>query len=139
MLGTDGYIGGFVSYHDGHLHPLNLCIGEARAAHGLGARIFEQSPVTGIEHGARPTVVTAGGRIQADHGYITAVGARHGIQVDRVVEPVRVRVHHPAACESKGLVQAKALLHRCVGRRVLALRSIRKAKLRPQGVKVRVP
>lgn len=66
MLGTDAYIGGFVSYRDGHLHPLNLCIGEARAAHGLGVQIFEQSPVTGIEHGPRPVVKTAKGRVEAD-------------------------------------------------------------------------
>jgi len=79
MLGTDGYIGGFVSYHDGHLHPLNLCIGEARAAHGLGVRIFEQSPVTGIEHGARPMVVTAKGRIQAD-SVVLAGNAYHFLE-----------------------------------------------------------
>jgi glycine/D-amino acid oxidase-like deaminating enzyme len=79
MLGTDGYIGGFVSYHDGHLHPLNLCIGEARAAHGLGVRIFEQSPVTGIEHGARPTVVTAKGRVQAD-SVVLAGNAYHFLE-----------------------------------------------------------
>lgn len=66
MLGTDAYIGGFVCYRDGHLHPLNLCIGEARAAHGLGVQIFEQSPVTGIEHGARPKVKTATGHVVAD-------------------------------------------------------------------------
>jgi len=66
MLGTDAYIGGFACYRDGHLHPLNLCIGEARAAHGLGVQIFEQSPVTGIEHGDRPTVKTATGYVQAD-------------------------------------------------------------------------
>ena len=66
MLGTDAYLGGFVSYRDGHLHPLNLCIGEARAAHGLGAQIFEQSPVTDIEHGNRPKVKTATGYVEAD-------------------------------------------------------------------------
>ena len=66
MLGTDAYIGGFVCHRDGHLHPLNLCIGEARAAHGLGVQIFEQSPVTGIEHGARPKVNTATGHVVAD-------------------------------------------------------------------------
>jgi len=64
-LGTDAYIGGFVNYRDGHLHPLNLCAGEARAAHGLGVQIFEQSPVTGIEHGDRPRVKTAHGSVQA--------------------------------------------------------------------------
>jgi gamma-glutamylputrescine oxidase len=66
MLGTDAYIGAFASYRDGHLHPLNLCIGEARAAEKLGVRIFEQSPVTGIEHGARPKVKTTNGHIEAD-------------------------------------------------------------------------
>jgi glycine/D-amino acid oxidase-like deaminating enzyme len=66
MLGTDAYIGGFACYRDGHLHPLNLCTGEARAAHGLGVQIFEQSPVTGIEHGDRPKVKTATGSVTAD-------------------------------------------------------------------------
>ncbi len=66
MLGSEAFHGGFVCYRDGHLHPLNLCIGEARAAHNLGARIFEQSPVTAIEHGNRPRVVTANGSVEAD-------------------------------------------------------------------------
>lgn len=66
MLGTSAFYGAFVCYRDGHVHPLNLCIGEARAAEGLGARIFEQSPVTGIEHGARPRVKTAQGEVVAD-------------------------------------------------------------------------
>jgi glycine/D-amino acid oxidase-like deaminating enzyme len=66
MLGTDAFHGGFICYRDGHLHPLNLCIGEARAASDLGVQIFEQSPVVGIEHGERPKVKTANGFVQAD-------------------------------------------------------------------------
>lgn len=66
MVGSDAFHGGFVCFRDGHLHPLNLCIGEARAAHDLGVQIFEQSPVTGIEHGARPKVNTAAGSVEAD-------------------------------------------------------------------------
>jgi glycine/D-amino acid oxidase-like deaminating enzyme len=66
QLGTDAYQGAFVCYRDGHLHPLNLCIGEARAAHGLGVNIFEQSPVSDIEHGPRPRVRTARGYVEAD-------------------------------------------------------------------------
>ena len=66
MLGTDAYAGGLVCHRDGHLHPLNLCIGEARAAQSLGVQIFEQSPVAGIEHGARPKVKTAAGCVEAD-------------------------------------------------------------------------
>lgn len=79
MLGTEAYIGGCVSFHDGHLHPLRLCVGEAEAAHGLGVRIFEQSPVTRIEHGPRPTVVTAHGRIQAD-SVVLAGNAYHFLE-----------------------------------------------------------
>jgi len=79
MLGTKGYIGGFVSYHDGHLHPLNLCIGEARAAQGLGVQLFEQSPVTAIRHGPRPTVMTAGGSVQAD-SIVLAGNAYHFLE-----------------------------------------------------------
>ena len=48
-----------------HLHPLNLCIGEAKAAESLGALIFEHSEVLDIVHGPRPAVVTTGGRIEA--------------------------------------------------------------------------
>jgi glycine/D-amino acid oxidase-like deaminating enzyme len=87
MLGTEGYIGGFVSYRDGHLHPLNLCIGEARAAHGLGVRIFEQSPVIRIEHGARPAVITANGRVQAD-SVVLAGNAYHFLEPRRLANLV---------------------------------------------------
>jgi gamma-glutamylputrescine oxidase len=64
--GTDAYSGGLLTMRNGHLHPLNLCIGEARAAETLGTRIFEQSPVTGIQHGARPRVMTEKGYVDAD-------------------------------------------------------------------------
>jgi gamma-glutamylputrescine oxidase len=66
MLGTDAFHGGFVCYRDGHLHPLNLCLGEARAARELGVQIFEQSPVTDIKHRDRPEVGTAAGIVKAD-------------------------------------------------------------------------
>ena len=66
MFGTDLYHGAFVCYRDGHVHPLNLCIGEARAAHELGVRIFEQSPVTNIQHGSRARVETANGYVEAN-------------------------------------------------------------------------
>ncbi len=64
-IGSDRYIGGLINRGNGHLHPLNLCIGEARAAEGLGTRIFEQSPVVRIHHGERPRVETAGGVVHA--------------------------------------------------------------------------
>ncbi len=66
MLGTDAFHGAFACYRDGHVHPLNLCIGEARAASSLGVAIHEQSPVTGIKHGRRPVVLTDTGSVAAE-------------------------------------------------------------------------
>lgn len=66
MLGTEAFHGAFLCHRDGHLHPLNLCIGEARAAESLGTRFFEQSPVVNIKHGAKPVVQAANGSVQAD-------------------------------------------------------------------------
>jgi glycine/D-amino acid oxidase-like deaminating enzyme len=64
-LASDLYCGALKNSRNLHLHPLNLCIGEARAAASLGALIFEHSPVLEIVHGANPAVVTAAGRINA--------------------------------------------------------------------------
>jgi glycine/D-amino acid oxidase-like deaminating enzyme len=50
---------------NGHLHPLNLCAGEASAAVSLGATVFEQSPVVQINHGASPSVQTSAGVVHA--------------------------------------------------------------------------
>ena len=66
MIGTDAYIGALLNMGNGHLHPLNLCIGEARAAASLGATIYEQSPVLEVRKGARPTVITEHGSVTAD-------------------------------------------------------------------------
>jgi len=79
MLGTDAFLGGLATFHDGHLHPLNLCIGEARAASGLGVRIFEQSPVISIEHGERPKVKTSKGQVDAA-SVVLAGNAYHALE-----------------------------------------------------------
>ncbi|MDZ3992130.1 FAD-binding oxidoreductase [Pseudomonas sp. Teo4] len=65
QLDSPLYCGALHNRRNLHLHPLNLCIGEARAAHSLGALIFENSEVLEIVHGPRPAVVTAEGRIEA--------------------------------------------------------------------------
>lgn len=65
ILQTDLYHGAIKNTRNMHLHPLNLCIGEARAAQGLGALIFENSEVLQIVHGDHPAVITAHGRIDA--------------------------------------------------------------------------
>ncbi|NWA81300.1 FAD-binding oxidoreductase [Pseudomonas sp. D2002] len=66
-LGSELYLGALKNTRNLHLHPLNLCLGEARAAHSLGALIYENTEVLQIVHGERPAVVTAHGRIDARH------------------------------------------------------------------------
>jgi glycine/D-amino acid oxidase-like deaminating enzyme len=65
MLDTPLYCGALHNTRNMHLHPLNLCLGEARAAASLGALIFENSVVTRIEHGPQPALITSQGRINA--------------------------------------------------------------------------
>ncbi len=65
VTATDAYIGGLINKRNGHLHPLNLCLGEAHAAFELGTKIFENTEVLDIQHGARPVVKTAGGQVTA--------------------------------------------------------------------------
>jgi glycine/D-amino acid oxidase-like deaminating enzyme len=79
LIGTDAYIGALLNMGNGHLHPLNLCIGEAKAAVSRGATIFEQSPALHIEHGARPKVVTRDGSVSAD-AVIIAGNAYHFLE-----------------------------------------------------------
>lgn len=65
VIGSRLYHGAMVDPKSGHLHPLNLCLGEARAAAGLGVQIFEESPVTAVGGGTKPYVETAEGRVEA--------------------------------------------------------------------------
>jgi len=66
VVGSGIYHGAMVDMRSGHLHPLNLCLGEAKVAAGLGVKIFEESEVVRYEAGAKPFVATADGRVEAN-------------------------------------------------------------------------
>ena len=66
LLGTHAYIGGMINQLNGHLHPLNLCTGEARVTANLGASIFEHSQVQRIVKGPRVRVETPRGAVSAE-------------------------------------------------------------------------
>uniref|UniRef100_Q0HUM4 FAD dependent oxidoreductase n=1 Tax=Shewanella sp. (strain MR-7) TaxID=60481 RepID=Q0HUM4_SHESR len=65
-LASPLYHGGLVNRRNMHLHSVNLCLGEARAAASLGAKIFEHSQVLDIQQGELATVLTPKGRVKAN-------------------------------------------------------------------------
>lgn len=66
VIGSQRYIGALMDAGSGHLHPLNLALGEAAAAQALGVKLFEQSPVQRIDYGPRITLHSAEGKVRAD-------------------------------------------------------------------------
>ncbi|MCZ6503808.1 MAG: FAD-dependent oxidoreductase, partial [Gammaproteobacteria bacterium] len=79
VVGSDAYTGGLINMANGHLHPLNLCIGEAAVTVEQGTGIFERSTVTRIEHGIKPKVYTDKGHVISDF-VILAGNAYHGLE-----------------------------------------------------------
>ncbi|SFR64658.1 gamma-glutamylputrescine oxidase [Marinobacter daqiaonensis] len=64
-VGTDRYIGGAIDQTGGHIHPLNLALGEATALESLGGTIYEHSPVVEVRPGQPATVKTDQGEVSA--------------------------------------------------------------------------
>ncbi|SEO05551.1 NAD(P)/FAD-dependent oxidoreductase [Vreelandella aquamarina] len=64
-IGSDRYVGALVDHSGGHLHPLNLVLGQAAALESLGGKIFEHSPVIRVEHGEPVALHTPKGRVTA--------------------------------------------------------------------------
>lgn len=63
-VGTDMYAGGMIDHSGGHMHPLNLALGEADAIEKKGGTIFEMSRVVDVDYeAARPVVKTDTGSI----------------------------------------------------------------------------
>lgn len=63
---SEAYCGGMLDTTGGHIHPLNLVLGEAKAFETLGGTLYEMSPVTKVDHQAkRPTVYTTEGEVSA--------------------------------------------------------------------------
>ncbi|WLI09306.1 FAD-binding oxidoreductase [Pseudomonas sp. FP597] len=67
VVAADIYAGGLVDMGSGHLHPLNLVMGEAQVAESLGVRIFEHTEVLELIHGDSVQVRCAGGTVRAAH------------------------------------------------------------------------
>ncbi len=74
-LGTDVYHGGLIDRGGGHLHPLNLALGLARAAMAAGTVIHEQTRATAWRReGGSIVVETPAGRVFCDQLLLTGDG-----------------------------------------------------------------
>jgi gamma-glutamylputrescine oxidase len=67
IVASDRYIGGLYDPLGGHMHPLNLVLGEAAALESLGGIIHENSRVIAVDSSAAPTVTTDHGTVRAKH------------------------------------------------------------------------
>ena len=90
VLASERYLGALFDPRSGHLNPLKYTLGLARAALGLGVRIFEASPVTQLQRGARPVLRTAHGEVACDFAVLAGNAYVHGIapELDSRVMPV---------------------------------------------------
>jgi len=66
-VASDRYCGGMTDSYGGHIHPLNLVLGEAAAFEAQGGLIFENSRVLCVEMGDKPCIRTSSGQITADY------------------------------------------------------------------------
>jgi gamma-glutamylputrescine oxidase len=109
VMPNQRYLGALVDPRSGHLHPLKYTQGLARAALGLGVRIFEQSKVTHLVRGGRPVFKTAKGEVHCDFAVLAGNAYVHGIapELDDKIMPVGTYI---GATEPLGEARAKALI-----------------------------
>ena len=101
LVGSDAYYGGMIDRGGGHLHPLKFALGLAKAAQDAGARLFEGSRALSITEGAKVSVTTAKGVVEADWVLECGDGLQDGLdrRVDRHVMPI---ANYIAATEPLG-------------------------------------
>jgi len=108
-VASERYIGGLYDPRSGHLHPLNYTLGLAAAAEAAGAQLFEDSLVTGIDHGDRATLTTASGCVRARH-----VALCCNAWIDDLVPRLRSRIMpvgtYIVATEPLGTARMRAVL-----------------------------
>ncbi|OAJ61394.1 NAD(P)/FAD-dependent oxidoreductase [Paraburkholderia ginsengiterrae] len=81
IIGSDVYQAGLLHMGGGHVHSLNLLLGEATAVSEIyGARIFENSPALEITYGERIRVRTAKGTVTAKKLVWACDGFNNGIE-----------------------------------------------------------
>jgi gamma-glutamylputrescine oxidase len=108
-LGTRIYHGALREGGAGHFHPLNYCLGLARAAIEAGATIYEGSRVIEADTGSNPSARTAQGTVRAKF-MIIAGNAYLGRTVPKLYGRVMPVGSYIIATEPLGENRARALI-----------------------------
>ena len=108
-LGTRIYHGALREGRAGHFHPLNYCLGLAKAAIAAGTQIFENSVVLNIESGPVVTARTAQGSVRAKF-MIIGCNAYIGKLVSKLYGRIMPVTSYIIATEPLGENRAKSLI-----------------------------
>ena len=95
IVATDRYVGALLDHLSGHIHPLNLVLGQAAAVESLGGTIHEHSRVTGVDTGASPSLTTAQGKLTAKYVLVCGnayLGDLLGEEIGSKIMPVSSQV-----------------------------------------------
>lgn len=114
MVASHCYHAGLLDRDAAHLHPLNYCLGLARACLAKGVRIFEASRVERIEEGEPATLHTAQGSVKAKQIVLAANAYLGGLE-PRIAGTIMPINNFIIATEPLGEAQARALIRDNVG------------------------
>ena len=95
-LGSDIYVGGLYDRNSGHLHPLNYCLGLAKACVEAGVEIYEYSPATEIQvkSDTQAVVFAENFTVSCEHvvlavnAYIDALSKKITFGIENTILPV---------------------------------------------------
>ncbi len=110
-VNSERYVGALVDHGGGHLHPLNLVLGQAAAVESLGGRIFEQSAVEEVIHGEPVMLRTARGRVRAERVVMAGNAYLRGVlpEIEGKSMPCGTQI---ITTEPLGEARARALIPR---------------------------
>ena len=80
VVGSATALAGLEDMGSGHLHPLNLCLAEAKIASELGAQLFANSKVIKIDKGDTNIIYTEQGQVRAKNLMLTGNAYIEGLE-----------------------------------------------------------
>lgn len=108
-LGSPTYVGGLWEPRAGHMHPLNFCLGLARAAEEAGADIFEHTRIDSVDTAGAPIAYTKSGTVRAKY-MIIGGNAYLGQTIPKLAQKLMPVGSYILGTEPLGENRAKALI-----------------------------